>query len=303
MRVGSGSFWPVCAKKPASCGTITVMKMMMSPTPATTSTAGYTSACCTRSRSAFTSARYVTSRLQDRRQRAARLAGGDHVDIKRREDVREIAHRLGKAAAIHQRLVQRAGKRVELRVLQPPHEDAERFIERHPRAEQVAELLGEKKLLRKRQRERGAGRFRARGVCRSGSGNRSRGFFSAGCGRAARHRLDFDGEKTLLLDLRDRRRAVVRFHHALHQLPLGAAGGVAKLRHEGEQNWSRRAPQERATPCPCPAWPRRRPFSCGSSRSPARCRARSRVLPRRCCLFRNRDRRRCRRRLFSPAAR
>ena len=43
---------------------------------------------------------------KDFRKCAARLAGGDHVDVKRRKNARKLAHRLGQTAPIDERLVQ-----------------------------------------------------------------------------------------------------------------------------------------------------------------------------------------------------
>ena len=79
--------------------------------------------------------------LEDFRQRAARLAGGDEIDVERGKDARVIAHRLREAAAIDERLVQALRKALQLGMLHPPHEDAERLVERHARARGDARVV------------------------------------------------------------------------------------------------------------------------------------------------------------------
>src|ERR1700748_1564781 len=93
------------------------------------------------------------------RQRSARFASSDHVDVERSEDAREIAQRLRKAAAIDQRLMQSLRHLLDPRMFQPFLENAEALVQGHPGLQQVAKLLGKNQQLPMRDLEilRGSG--------------------------------------------------------------------------------------------------------------------------------------------------
>ena len=152
-------------------------------------------------------------------QRAARFAGADHVHVERRKDAREIAQRLRETAAIDQRLVQRARHLLHARVLQPFLENAEAFVERHPRLQKMAELLRENEQLAVRDLEILGGR-RGRG-----------GGLAIDHLRARGHRFDPDRHAILLFDLPDGDGSVGDIEHAFDETALGIACAIGKLRH------------------------------------------------------------------------
>src|SRR5438552_1748962 len=86
-------------------------------------------------------------------QRAARFAGADHADVERWKDAREITERLGETAAIDQGLVKRMCHLLDARMFQAFLQNSEAFVERHPRFQKVAELLGKDEQLAMRNLE------------------------------------------------------------------------------------------------------------------------------------------------------
>ena len=113
---------------------------------------------------------------QNLRQRAGSLARGDHVDVERGEDAREIAHGMGETASVHQPLMQRFRETLQTRLLEPAHKNAKSLIQRHARGQEVRELLRKQKELRKRERKpRVHGRRRGGGDCGRGGGRGARG--------------------------------------------------------------------------------------------------------------------------------
>src|SRR5262249_40633343 len=142
---------------------------------------------------------------QDIRQRSARLARADHVQIKRWEDARKIAQGLGETPSVNQRLMQRTRHLLNARMFQPLLKHAEALVESHAGLQEVAELLGEnqqlavrnlKVLCRSRARRHGL-TIERRGLCR--------------------HRFDPNRDAILLLDLPDGNGAISDIEYAFDE--------------------------------------------------------------------------------------
>jgi hypothetical protein len=163
---------------------------------------------------------------------SAPLACGDHVDVKRAEDLRVTLHRLREALPIHERLVQSPAQRFERRLLHPPVQDTQRLVQRHPRGEQMPKLLGKQELPGKRNSLR-------RRLSRHPLPHRiPRGDIPRRCALLlprlllrSPHSLDLDRETALLLHEHQRPCTIICLHHPLGELAIRAAGGIAELRH------------------------------------------------------------------------
>ena len=107
-------------------------------------------------------------------------------------------------------------------MFEPLLEDAEAFVERHARLQEMAELFGENQQLAVRNFE----------VLRRQ--RRPRRGLAIDHWRRRGHRLDPNRDAILLLDLPDGDRTIGDVEHAFDEAALGIARAVGKLRHRME---------------------------------------------------------------------
>src|SRR4029077_11252938 len=84
---------------------------------------------------------------QNLRHRAASLARGHQIYVQWSENSRHLTQCLRKTATVDKGLMQRMRHLLNARLLQTLSQNRQRFIERHPRLQQMRELLGENEQL------------------------------------------------------------------------------------------------------------------------------------------------------------